>query len=203
MLKKKKTIDEEPMEVAHRSISVTTIFVIVGLLFLVLVYALYFFRYSDLSPLHGYYNKPAVDATSLTNSVKTEANKSKSGETVEINITESELSSALCVSCSSFPLKKATAKITQEGVIIGGKTTNSFWGVSLEIIMKPKVEKGKVVFDLTDFKAAGVSAPPSITKTYSQKLKDAFSDLVPGANSINITEVHSLLGSLVFIGTKK
>jgi len=203
MLKKKKAFDEEPMEVAHRSISVTTVFVIVGLLFFVLVYALYFFRYNDLSPFYGYYNKPAADTTPLTSSVKIEVGKSKSGKTVEINITESELSSALCISCSSFPLKKSSAKIMQDGVVISGKTTNSFWGVGLEIVMKPKVEKGKVVFDLTDFKAAGVSAPPSITKTYSQNLKDAFSDLVPGANSINITEVHSLLGSLVFIGTKK
>jgi|GEM_PF-1224405 len=203
MLDRKKRLSKEPTEVARPSISVKTVFVIVGMLFAVLVYALYFFRYSDLSPLYSYYHQSTSDAAALSNSVQTEVGKTKNGDAVEIKITESQLTSALCVSCSSFPLKKASAKMTEDGVIIEGKTSNSFWGVNLQITMKPKADKGKVVFELAEFQAAGVAAPPSITKTYSQKLKDAFADLIPGASSVDVSEVHNLIGSLIVIGTKK
>lgn len=200
---KKKSVQQNSVEIGKPSISVKTVFTIVGALFSVLVFALWFFRYNSASPFYDYYNKKSVPATSLSSSVETNINKSASGKSVELNITESQLSEAICASCDSFPLKKGSVKIRSEGVIIGGKTSTAFWGVSLEIVMKPKIENGQVVFDLAEFKAAGVSAPPKITETYSQRLKDAFKNIVPNSQSLNITEVHSLVGSLLIIGTKK
>lgn len=203
MLKKKNSNLELPIEVAHPSISVVTVFCIVGALFLVLVFAFFFFRYNSASPFYDYYNKPAVTTAPLSNSVSGAVNSAKAGKLVEIRLTEAQIATAVCVSCDTFPLKKGALKVTPEGIIISGKTTTAFWGVNLETTLKPKAEKGKLVIDLTDFKAAGVSAPPKITEMYSSKIKDLFTNLIPAGQSIDVTEVHSLLGSLVIIGTKK
>ncbi len=202
MLKKKSSSDEQPIEVAKRSISVATVFVIVGLLFSVLVFAMYFFRYNEASPFYSYYYKPSV-TTTLGNSVRTGINKTASGKPIELNLTEAQISQAICISCDSFPLKKGALTVRPEGIIISGRTTTAFWGVNLETTLTPKVDNGKLVFNLTDFKAAGVSAPPKITQTYSSKIKDLFANVIPSSQSINVTEVHSLIGSIEIVGTKK
>jgi len=207
MLKKKHPNLELPIEVAHPSISVTTVFSIVGILFLVLVFALYFFRYNSASPFYQYYNKkPAANISlnsSLDSSLQTGINKTASGKSVELRLTEAQIGAAICISCDTFPLKKGTLKMTPDGIVISGKTTTAFWGVNLDIIFKPKAENGQIVFELTEFKAAGVSAPPKITSLYSDKLKGLFINIIPAGQSIKITEVHSLVGSILIIGTKR
>lgn len=209
MLKKKHLNEENrsiaggEIEVAKPSISVATVFSIVGALFLVLVFAFYFFRYNSASPFYSYYNKPDVTAPSLRSSVQTGINKTEVGKPVELKITEGQIGTAVCISCDTFPLKKSTLTVKPEGIIISGKTTTAFWGVNLDITIKPKADNGKLIFDLVDFRAAGVKAPPKITESYSSKISDLFKNIIPADQSINISEVHSLVGSLLVIGRKK
>ncbi|MDO8444002.1 MAG: hypothetical protein Q7S80_00660 [bacterium] len=210
MLKKKHQNEESQsiaggdVEVAHPSISVRAVFTVVGVLFSVLVFAFYFFRYNSASPFYNYYNKPAATpTTSLNNSVQAGINKAGTGKPVELRLTEDQIGTAICVACDTFPLKKSTLKAKPEGVIISGKTTTTFWGVNLDITFKPKAENGQIVFELTDFKAAGVSAPPQITQTYSDKLKGLFANIIPAGQAMSVTEVHSLVGSILIIGTKR
>lgn len=209
MLKKKHQNEESQsiaggdVEVAHPSISVRAVFTVVGVLFSVLVFAFYFFRYNSASPFYSYYNKPDVTATSLKSSLQTGINKAEAGKPVELKLTEEQIGAAICVSCDTFPLKKSTLSVKPEGIIISGKTTTAFWGVNLDITFKPKAENGQIVFELTEFKAAGVSAPPKITSSYGDKLKNLFANIMPAGQSINVSEVHSLVGSILIIGTKR
>lgn len=204
MLKKKtqsQITDNNQVEIAKSSMSVATVFVFVGILFAVLCLGLVFFRYSSLSPIYSYYNKPAVDKE--VKSPSAQIDTTSAGQKAEIKITEEQIQTAICMTCDTFPLKKAKLEVRPEGVVLSGKTSTAFWGVGLEITLKPKAESEKLVFEIAEFKAGGVTAPPTITEPLNDKIKNSFSQVSSQTDSIKIEEVHTLIGHILIIGVKK
>lgn len=189
------------VEVAKSSISVATVFIFVGILFAVICYGLFFFRYSDFSPFYKYYANSSTE-NDVGQNIDSQIQNSAS-DSLEIKITENQLGKLICVDCDSFPLKKATLQIKPDGIIIAGKTSTAFWGVNVEATIKPKIENEAVVFELTDLKAAGVSAPPKITDSIGSKLRDIFSgDVLSVGQSAKFREVYTMVGYILLMGTK-
>ena len=202
MLRVKNNSISHGNSVKKESISVTTVFVIAGILFATLCFAIIFFRYSTLSPFHKFYTKlpPKVD---LSNYLKDKSDKATPGEIVALQLTESQLSEAVCLSCETFPLKNPTLKITPDGIIVDGKTSKGFWGMKMEFILLPKIVLGRLNFEITEVKAAGVKAPVKLTDSFNPQINYLFSQVLSGDQQIVLTEARCMVGYLRLEGSKK
>lgn len=198
---KKKIENDSELVVAKRSISVAMVFGIVGVLFLTLCYAMFFFRYSELSPFYKYY-LPKPPTETVTGTLEKQISSSP-GASIELKITENQIDDIICLTCDTFPLKKAELSIKPDGILVKGKTSNAFWGINVEANLKPKIENEKLAFDLTEIKAAGVAAPPKITDSVSPKLKELFNNILPANNAIVFREAYSMVGYILIVGAKK
>lgn len=126
-----------------------------------------------------------------------------SGEEVTFKLTESQIQSAINTNDASFPLKKATVKVNADKIILSGKTSNSFWGVSVEVSLIPRVDSGKIVFDITDIKSAGVTAPKSVSDIVNKNLGQYLDGLSSSVGNIEVTSVKLDQSFLTVTGRQK
>ena len=188
--------------VAKESISLTTVFLIVFSLFATLCIGILFFRFSPDSPLSKYYlKKPEVK--NLSSYVADQSNNSASGATVEVKITRDQLAEAICLKCSTFPLKKPEMEINQNGIILEGKTASGFWGIKMEFTIIPKIILNSLSFEVTDVKAAGVKAPSKLTDPLNPKINDVFANALPKMDDVTLLEIRPMVDYLFLEGKKK
>ncbi len=179
-------------------ITLTAVFIFLGSIFVLIVGMLFYLRFSSWSPLNGFYIKNIPKGVSFADLFNGE--KAKSGElkTIEIKISEEELSKTIGISRSDFPLKSPTLKIKSEGIIISGKTANGFWGVPVDVLFVPISNNGKILFNLKEIKAAGVVAPPKIADTLSPKMNSLFySNSFSDLDKLKVRDVRTLVGYMI------
>lgn len=198
---KKKATKQPEVKRTKKTTSVVAVFVFVGIIFLILCGGLFYLRYSADSPLFHFY-VPTPDVASVSDTLQKQLDV-KTDPSVELKITENQISSAVCLTCDSFPLKKAELVVRPDGISITGKTSTYFWGINVEVTIKPKIENEKVTFDLTDIKAAGVTAPPKIADSISSQLKSLLANVVPANSAVSFKEVYAMVGYILVVGAKK
>lgn len=177
------------------------VFIFVFLIFVILCSMIFYMRFSYTSPIFKFWGHKS-DSVSASQNIQNQIGSPEIKD-VEVKITENQLSDLSCVSCDSFPLRHAELSIKSSGVEINGKTSNFFWGINVSATLTPKIENEKLVFDLTNVGAAGVTAPPKITDSLNPKLKEVFANIVPGGDNIAFKQVYSMAGYIRLVGTKK
>lgn len=134
---------------------------------------------------------------------KLEGEVSKNGE-FEIRITERELKDILKTNSPDFPLKNADIKILKDGIKISGKEEGGILTPKIDIMIVPKAELGKIIFEITEIKAAGVIAPSKISHPISENLQRALNlDQYLTENNLDIQEARTIIGSLYIKGEKR
>lgn len=202
MLTSRNKTSDSGSQIKKESISITTVFVIAGVLFATLVFAIIFFRYSSASPFYKYYIK-VPDKVNFSGYLKEKSDNVASGSIVELQFTEAQLAEAICLDCSTFPLKNPTLKITADGILLNGKTSKGFWGINMNFVIVPKIVLGQINFEITEVKAAGVKAPAKLTDSLNPQINNLFSQVLPFSQEISLTEIKCMVGYLRLEGTKK
>jgi len=184
------------------TVTVRAVFIFLIFIFLIFLSFLFYLRFSGFSPMVEFYKlkKPTI-SFNLADYLNSEANTSDSKK-FEIKINEDQLKEAMKLSDSFIDLKKPDLKIKPEGVIITGKTSGGFLGINVEVLAVPKVEKGKINFDIKEVKAAGVVAPPRIADPLTGQISLALRDVVAPAN-LTVEEVRTMAGYILVEGSKK
>lgn len=191
------------LEPPKSSVSLTAVFVFLFIILAIFVSFLFYLRFSNISPLADFFHRNSANlGQNLENYFKTETTI-QSGPTVSMKITEAQISEAIGVDKSGFPLKSPSLSVRPEGVILTGKTSNYFWGIGIEAILTPKIVLGELQFDIKSIKAAGVQAPPQIADSLSPKLNDLFANLLPTDSGVTLSDVHPMVGYLLLEGKKQ
>lgn len=191
------TVDESLVEMLKESVTLTGVFVFLGLIFLILVSFMVYLRFSNWSPFASFYQSAAVAPVSFLDQYNQQKSLAPTSKTADIKVTEDNLSQMINLSGSNFPLKNPSLKITPDGVDINGKTSNFFWGVSVDVILVPKVGGGKMIFNVKEIKAAGVVAPPKISDPLNSQISPLFNDAFSGLNQLKVDDVHCMVGYLL------
>lgn len=200
--KEKLTIEAPVMTRPKETISVTAVFVFLALLFLIFSSFIIYLRYSNFSPLANLYAlKPDIkleDQLPLSLQLKQSKNTN-----LELTITEREFCSLAGVYSDDFPLKNATCFIKPEGVTVSGKTSDKFWSPKLDILIRPKAENDKLVFEIKEAKIWGVSAPESLANPIFKDLNSRLLQVLPDSDNVKVSEVRSMVGYIRVEGEKK
>ena len=125
------------------------------------------------------------------------------GEEVTLRLTEDQIQKAINADDVNFPIKKSTVKVNTDKIILSGKTSNSFWGINVEVGIVPKVEEGKVVFNITEIKSAGVIAPKSISDLINNNLGQYLDGLSSSVGNIEVSAVTLNTGFMTVMGKQK
>lgn len=125
------------------------------------------------------------------------------GDKVTITLTEAQIQSAINADDANFPLKKATIKVNTDKIILSGKTSNSFLGVSVEVGLVPKVDSRKVKFDITEIKSAGVTAPKTVSDLVNKNLGQYLDGLSASVGNIEVSSIQLNSGFMTVTGTQR
>lgn len=185
--------DEKDNPVPKSSCALWSIFLVLFVLLAAIVGSLLYLKIHKFS-----LNAPEVNLN-----INSAQQAPISGENVTVKLTEEQIQDALNANDANFPLKKATIKVNTDKVVLSGKTSNNFWGVSVEVGLVPKVESGKVKFDITEIKSAGLTAPKSISDTVNQNLGQYLDGLSALAGSIEVSQVELNPGYVIIEGRQK
>ena len=185
-------IENDP--IPKSSCALWSVFLLLFIILLALVGLLFYLKTKDLS-----LSKPKTN-TNVNVSIQL---ASSQGEEVTLKITEKQLQSAIKADDANFPIKKATVKINTDKIIIFGKTSNSFWGLGVEVSLLPKVDNGKVKFDITEIKSGGLKAPNSISDVVNNNLGQYLDGLSATMGDIEVSKVELFEGYLEVTGKQK
>lgn len=199
-LKKTEFIEEES-SLQKSSCSLWLVIVTLLFIFLIFLGGVLYLKTKDIFTLS---NKVTTQNSNndVLNSKFSETTLKQPGEPIAITLTDDDLNSAL-ISVSDFPLKKPKIHISSDKILVSGKTSDNIFSLSVDVSIVPKATEGKIKFSITEIKAGGVSAPKKISDELNNSLSSYLDKLMPGASSINITEVKLNNGYLEVIGTKK
>ena len=168
-------------ELPKQSMSLTSVFIFLGIIFSLLLIIVFYLRFSSWSPFYDLYKKtPKLENLSLLDRFNKEKDVSAL-TTIDLKITELELAKSIGVDNDSFVLKKASLKIKPEGIIINGRTSNVVWGVPVEIMLNTRIINQKLFIEVSEIKAAGVVAPPKIANNLMPKINSAVSNAIIGS----------------------
>lgn len=174
------------------------VIVILLLVFVLLLCGVFYIKNKVKLPA----NFKKISSLNLDQNISKQLDDQKGESIVSIRITEDELSNVLNVNSEGFPLKKPSVKITSDKIILSGKTSNSPLSFKLDIGIVPRVENGKVVFDIEDIKTAGVSAPKVVTDEVNKSLS-SYLNQVNLNKDIKVTDVKLYQGYLIATGERK
>lgn len=192
---KKELIEEENIH-PHSSCSLWLILLVLIFVLVALIALLVFLNFRKISLPQ----KEKV-AAPISQNISDKIN-SVTGEETTIKITEEELAQALNTGDANFPLKKTTVKITQDKITISGKTGEGFLALGVEVGIVPKVEAGKVEFEISEIKSAGVTAPKAVSDKVNDNLKDYFNGISSSFSNIDVKEIKLYSGYMTVTGTK-
>jgi len=185
------------------TVSVGAVFFFLSFIFVIFASFLFYLRFSSFSPLTEYYAKiRAKDQIDLRTLFQNEIGKTGSRTKVEIKITDKDLATSLDLANSLYDLKKPEVFVKPEGIWLRGRSSDGFLGVKVEALIFPKVESGKVKYDIKEIKAAGVQAPPRIADSLKSRLAVIFSTALPTDKNFQITSITPMEGYLFVEGEK-
>lgn len=87
-----------------------------------------------------------------------------------IRVSEDDLKKALKISDPSFPIKKADLTISNSGILLIGKTSESILSLKIEVKILPRVENEKLVLSIEEIRSAGVIAPKSVIDLFTPQI---------------------------------
>jgi hypothetical protein len=187
----------EATNLPKESVTLTSVFVFLGLIFVLIAGALIYLRFSSWSIFASFYHKeiltPGISINDISARVKT---TQTTGKSVDVKITDLELKNLINLSSDQFPLKKSDAHIKPEGIFVTGKTSTSFLGVSVEVLIIPRIENQKVAFEIKEIKAGGIAAPPKIVDMIKPKFESLFSQIANNQD-FKATSVRTQVGFMV------
>lgn len=186
--------DEKDNPIPKSSCALWFIFLLLFVILLALIGLLFYLKTKDLS-----FSKSKTN-TNTNTSIQLDSSQ---GEDVTLKITEAQLQSAIKADDANFPIKKVTVKITTDKINISGKTSNNFWGLNVEVSLVPKVENGKVKFDITEIKSAGMKAPNSISDVVNNNLGQYLDGLSSSIGDVEVSAVELSSGYLTVTGRQK
>lgn len=175
------------------SCALWSIFLILFIILLAIIGSLFYLKTKKFS----------VSTPKVNVNINSELSASTSGETISIKLTEAQIQSAINTNDANFPLKKATVKVNPDKIVLSGKTSNKFWGVLVEVGLVPRVESGKVVFDITEIKSAGVTAPKSISDLVNKNLGQYLDGLSSSLGNIEVSKVGLNSGFIMVTGKQR
>lgn len=185
------------------TVTVRAVLFFLGFLFAILVLFLFYLRYSNFSPLAEiYHKKPEVPEVNLTQKVVEKTRETESGQKFQLKVTDAELADAAATNSSSFPLKDGSIKITSSGLKVAGKTKNTVIGIGVSLLIVPKVENGKIAYEMTEIKAGGVTAPGAIREPIASALDQKLATLLPLQKNYTIESLFLYDGYLIINATK-
>lgn len=185
--------NEEDSPVPKSSCALWSIFLLLFIIFCAIIGSLFYLKTKK-------FNFTAPKINSNANSIQ---QVFVSGEEVTLKLTEEQIQSAINASDNNFPLKKSKVKINSDKIILSGKTSNNFWGVSVEVFLVPRVDSGKVKFDITEIKSAGLTAPKSISDMINQNLGKYLDGLSSSIGDIEVSKVELNSGYATVEGRQK
>lgn len=184
------------------TISATAVFIFLTLLFLIFSSFIVYLRYSSFSPLVSLYTLKSdiklEDQLPLSLQLKQSKNIN-----LELTITEIDFCSLIGIYSSDFPLKNSICSIKPDGITVSGKTSDKFWSPKLDILVTPKAENEKLVFEIKKAKIWGVSAPSSLANPIFDNLNKRLVKVLPESDNVKVTGVHSMVGYIRVEGEKK
>lgn len=135
------------------------IIVILIIIFGLIIYGLVYFKnitHLGIDYLSQNRNSSQQD---LTNSFIEKTKQINPGETMILDFSEVEVSEYLGLSDPDFPIKKSRLRITEKGIVINGRLSESFFSLPVEIYIRPKIDQNKLTFILDDIATSSISLP--------------------------------------------
>ena len=185
--------DESESPIPKSSCALWSIFLLLIIIFLAIVGSLYYLKTKKFS-----LNRPVSDI--VTNPIETNV---APGDEASIKITEADLQSGINTDDANFPLKKTSVKINPDKIILSGKTSNSFFSVSVDVSLVPKVDSGKVGFDITEIKSAGIAAPKSVSDLVNKNLGQYLDGLSSSLGNVEVSKIELNSGYMTVTGRQK
>jgi uncharacterized protein YpmS len=181
------------------SCSLFSIFALLVILFIILCGGIFYLKYKNFKIAIS--DSQNSDSVMVTNQLQNQISSVKSGEVATIKVTESDLNQIIKES-SNFPLKNPSAKIQSDQVVVSGKTSAGFFGIPLDIGVVPEVKSGKLVFNITSIKTAGVPAPKQVSDSINSSLQQYLNGSLPLANNIDVKTINLTTGLITITGQK-
>lgn len=192
-----KTREDEEV-VQKSSCSLRVVLLILAVIFLILLFAI--LRMKNSARENN--TKSADEISLIANTDQEKIDSTALGEEIDIKITAEQLDSAI-KSITDFPLKKTSVTIDSSKVLISGKTSNSIFGLSVDVSVLPKIVNEDINYEILEIKASGVTAPKAISDQINQNLANSMSGILPSDSRINITDIKLFDGYLELIGQRK
>lgn len=177
--------------------SILSVIIVLIIIFLVLLSGVIFLRYKSGVNL----NDLSTKKISLDDNLKKQMDNQRGEKTIQIRLTEDDINKLLGTDAPDFPLKNPTVKITPEKIILSGKTGSSPLSLKVAVGIVPRVDNGKVTFDIKEIKTAGVSAPKVVIDSVNSKLKNYLKQYSPG-DDIKVTDLKLYDGYLIITGER-
>jgi len=184
-------IENDP--IPKSSCALWSIFLLLFIILLVLIGLLFYLKTKNLS-----LSKSKTNTASETSELVM-----YSGDEVTQKFTDEQIASAIKANNANFPIKKASVRTNTEKILISGKNSNSFWGISVEAGVAPKVENGRIKFEITEIKSAGMKAPNSISDVVNNNLGQYLDGLSSSLGDIEVSKVELFDGYILITGTQK
>ena len=193
-------VPESHNKIMKSSCSLLSIFAILIIIFLIICGGIFYLKYKDFS--FSISHSQSSNGTTVINKLQNQVSSLPSGQSAEVKISEADLNQII-QSDSAFPLKKPTAKINTDKIVLSGKTSGGIFGISVDVGVVPEAKSGKLVLNIIEIKAAGVSAPKQIAEGVNSSLGQYLNNSLPLADNIDVTKVELSSGFLTITGTKK
>lgn len=188
---------EKVPSTSKKGCSVWLIALILVLIFVLLLGGIFYLKYKSNINLKNL----SFQKVSLDDSFKKQLDDQKGEKTVQIRLTDADLNKLLNLESSDFPLKNPSVKITPEKIILSGKTSNSPLSLGVAVGIVPKVNNGKIDFDIQEIKTGGVTAPKVVTDSVNSKLSSYLKQFSL-KEDVKVTDVKLYDGYLIASGER-
>ncbi|MFA7253194.1 MAG: hypothetical protein WC107_01420 [Patescibacteria group bacterium] len=193
--------EENSWDLPKPTLSVTSVIIILAALLLVCSGFLFFLKFNNVFKDFRF-TKDNINKPSVFQTIKSNIDDIQ-GPDVFLKITEDQLAEAIGVEDVDFPIQKAKLSITNDGIILNGKSSNSIFGLNLEVKALPRAENGKIMIDINEITAAGIKAPPKIADPLKDQINTLVANNIPGQDELKVEEIKSNPGFLLLSGTKR
>lgn len=152
-----------------------------------------------------YFNQAEIAGNNdgLFSKVEDELANRSVGDQVSMSFSEQELAYYMGVDEADFPLKKASLNIKTTGIILSGRTRDSYFSIPVKVIFKPAIRDGKLVVEIDQMQGSFVTLPKVIKDGLNSSVDDVINKKLSAVNNFDFKEVILKDGSLELLGVKK
>jgi len=199
-LKRKIDIEEqlagETVDKPKSSCSILAIVIFLSVILLIFAGALTYIKFKNYKLIVPRGDSSTLD---LRSKIEKQIDDQSADQTITITINESDINSAFS-SYPSFPLKNPAVKISKSDMTVFGK----YGFIKIDVLVVPKVANGKIDYEITEIKAAGVAAPKKISDSVSSEIRSFMLSTMPTTTKrVYIDKVELQPGIIQATGHKK